>query len=196
MSLILRALTHAPESVSSQFFSRSFSAYRAAREKGDYTRLRQQNSEDYRQLLDKQALYKKQWLMNPENVKRVRETTRLYNLAHKEDERRLFHIRLTKWCARYAWFRQSLPWKSHSPVYREHQVEHHCEGCNWTKRGGRKLWWKKIPSTPATEADSWLCSDCYIPKSADWREAMPRGYENSMTIQEITKRRDQLGHGA
>ncbi|KEQ76980.1 hypothetical protein M436DRAFT_78708 [Aureobasidium namibiae CBS 147.97] len=196
MSLILRALAHAPESVSCPFFSRSFSVHRGAQEKGDYTRLRQQNSENYRQLLDKHALYKKQWLTNPENVQRARETTRLYYLAHKEDERRLFYMRLIKWCTRYTWFRETLPWKSDSPVLYEHRVEHHCEGCNWTKRGGRKLWWKKIPSSPATEVDSWLCSDCYVPKAADWGEAMPRGYEDLTTIKEVAKRRDQLGHGA
>lgn len=74
-------------------------------------------------------------------------------------------------------------------------MEHHCEGCSWTERGGKKLWWLRLEQPPMTDADSSLCTNCYIPK-ADWHEAMPRGYEGLTTIEEIAKRRDELGHGA
>lgn len=203
MSSISRALAHAPKSVLSPSFSRSFSAYHAVQGKGDYVgetaKLRQQDPVALRQLMDRKIWYRDRWLMNPENVERMREVARSYALSRKGDQRLLFSWRFRQWCTRHAWFRENLPWKSFKPVLYERKVEHHCEGCDWTKKGGRKLWWKKIQSStpaPATETDSWLCTNCYIPKAADWEEAMPRGYEDLTTMEEIAKRRDQLGHGS
>jgi len=201
MSLISRAFTHAPASVLSPLFSRSFSVSQLVQEKGDHIRLRQQDPVAYRQLRDNSIARQRKYLANPENVAKQRKYSRLWAIAHRGDERRRFYLHLLKWCGRYAWFRQKLPWKSHSPVWHEGSVERHCEGCDWIKRGGRRLWWKQIQSSsPATatapEADIWLCTDCYVPKAADWGEAMPRGYEDLTTIKEIAKRRDQLGHGA
>ena len=200
MSLSLRALAHAPGSVLSPLFSRSFSVSRLLRKRGDYIKMRQQDPDAYRQMLDKQAIHKRKYYAKPENAEKQRELSRRYAIAHRGDERKRFCQWLVKWCSRYAWFRQDLPWKSYSPIHHEDWVEHHCEGCKWTKRGGRKLWWKKIQSSSspatATEVDSWLCTDCYVPKPADWEDAMPRGYEGLTTIEEIAKRRDELGHVA
>lgn len=199
MSLIIPALAHAQGSILSPPFSRSFSISQLVQKKGDFIRMRQRNPDAYRQMLDKNAIRRRKYLVaNPEYAAKYREHARLSAIAYRGDRRRQFAQHLFKWCARYAWFRQNLPWKSHSPVYHEDRVEHHCEGCDWTRRGGYKLWWKKIQPSSSSEADvdSWLCSDCYVPKAADWGEAMPRGYENLNTIKEVVERRDQLGHGA
>lgn len=195
MSLIQRVLVRALQSTSSTLFARCFSVCHGAQAKEDFARLRQEDPEAYRQYLDKAAANKRRWLEKPGNAAKMREYTRLHHLAHRGDKRGIFYKHLLNWGKRFAWFRDTLPWKSHRPVFYDDRVEHYCEGCGWTEKNGKKLWWRRIQSPSTAEADSWLCTNCYVPKS-DCREAMPRGYEDLTSIKEISKRRDELGHGA
>jgi hypothetical protein len=194
MSLIVRALVRALKPVSPLSFARSFSVYHAIQVEGYYARLRQQDPEALRRRLDSDALSKQRWHLEGDNLAKEREYSRLYKSARREGERQKFYQNIMNWCKRYAWLREDLPWKSYRPFWHESKVEHHCEGCNWTMKGGNRLWWLKIVSSLTTKADSWLCHGCYVPRS-DCKEAMPRGYEGLTTIKEIAKRRDELGHG-
>ena len=215
MNMILRVLVRAPEPASIPSFSRCFSVYHAAHEKGYRARLREKDPEAYRRKLDKDDAYKarvrsenpatyrwildskarcrQQWLQNPANYAKHIEQSRLGHAANRGKERTRFLTSMTDWSRRSAWF-CDLPWKSHQPVYYDKRVEHYCEGCKWAVKGGRKLWWKQIQSSPTAEADVWLCNSCYVPET-NCRDAMPRGYEGLTTIKEIIKRRDELGHG-
>jgi hypothetical protein len=40
----------------------------------------------------------------------------------------------------FAWFSESLPWKSHVPIRYEEKVQHKCAKCVLTKHGGFKVW--------------------------------------------------------
>jgi hypothetical protein len=215
MSLILRTLARALELNLSPLFLRSFSVYHTVQVSGDYAkwclenpeayerklvrqqayqdRLRSTRPEVYRRRLDTAITRSRQQYQDPVKGAQMRERTRLRDVSLRGDERHKFYKRLLSWGLRYPWLREDLPWKSYQPVYHDDPVEHYCEGCDWTRKRGNRLFWKKIQSSP-TEADSWLCHSCYIPKS-DWKEAMPRGYEGLTTIKEIAKRRYELGHG-
>ena len=48
---------------------------------------------------------------------------------------------LHRWCTRYSWLRERLPWKTRRPIYYAQNVEHHCSGCDWTRKSGTKLWY-------------------------------------------------------
>ncbi|KEQ70012.1 hypothetical protein M436DRAFT_75753 [Aureobasidium namibiae CBS 147.97] len=216
MNSILRVLVRAPEPASTPLFSRYFSVYHAVHEKGDYVRLREKDPEAYRQKLDKHNAYtarrrsedpvayrrlldsraeaRQKWLQDPANHAKELERSRFHHAVNRGKERVVFLVSMTDWSRRSAWF-GDLPWKSHRPVYYNKRVEHYCEGCKWTVKGGRKLWWKQIQSSSTADADSWLCNSCYVPQT-NCREAMPRGYEDLTTFKDIAKRRDELGHGA
>lgn len=166
-----------------------------ARNKAFYDKIRQ-DPDAWRKRLDQIISHNDRWRRDPKNRPKIVAASKCYNDARKDDERLKFYMRLNTWCRRCAWVRGKLLWKSYQPIYYDNMVEHHCSGCNWTKRGGRKLWWKKIETSPAADFGSWLCHNCYVPKT-NWAEALPEGYEDLglTTIQEITKRRDSLGHG-
>jgi hypothetical protein len=215
MSLIVRTLARILELNLSPLFSRSFSVYHTIQVPGDYAKwclenpdaherkmayqrayratLRSTRPEVYRRHLDDALARSRQQNQDPVKAAHHRERKRLWALALKDDDRQILYKRMRHWINRYAWFREDLPWKSHQPIYHDDPVKHHCEGCNWTRKRGIKFFWKKIHSSP-TEADSWLCHSCYVPRS-DWKEAMPRGYEDLTTIKKIAKRRKELGHG-
>ncbi|THV90039.1 hypothetical protein D6D26_09557, partial [Aureobasidium pullulans] len=73
-------------------------------------------------------------------------------------------------------------------------VEHYCIGCKYVRRGGLNLWWRAkrdVPET-GTDAGSYLCHGCYVPKD-NWRAAMPQGYEDVNTYDELKARKKRLG---
>jgi hypothetical protein len=215
MSLILRAPIRALEPISSSAFSRLFSVYRAVHKESSYAKWCQENPEAHKRRLEQNQAYHSRirsgdpekyrqkldmiiaaWHRrreDPAQVARKQEYNRLYYHAIRGGERKKLCMNLMNWGTRYAWFREDLPWKSYQPVYQDNPVERRCEDCDWTRRGGSRLWWKKIQSSPIG-VDIWLCHSCYVPES-DCKEAMPRGYEGLTTIKEIAKRRDELGHG-
>ncbi|KAG9549398.1 hypothetical protein KCU71_g17432, partial [Aureobasidium melanogenum] len=219
MNLILRAYVSVPKTSLTSLFSRSFSFYHAFQQpdKESYAELRLNNPEAYkpvqaqkklyydrvrqdpaawRRLLDRRAEQIHQWRRDPKNKAKIQAATQRFRDAHKGDERRKFYARLKNWCGRHAWVREQLPWKTYRPICHDDMVEHHCSGCNWTKRGGKKFWWKKIQTSPAADSGTWLCHNCYVP-TTDWAKAMPKGYEDlgTATLKEMIKRRDSLGHG-
>lgn len=219
MNSILRVSVSVPKTISTSLFSRSFSFYHAFQQpdKESYAELRLSNPEAYKRLqaqrkayyaklrqdpaawrreLDRKAEKLHQWHRDPKNKAKMQAAQRRFQDARMEDERYRFYLRLKNWCGRYAWVRERLPWKTYQPIRHDDMVEHYCSGCNCTRRGGRKLWWKKSETSPAADSGTWLCLNCYVPKT-DWAEAMPKGYEDltTATLEEMAKRRDSLGHG-
>ncbi|CAD0082490.1 unnamed protein product [Aureobasidium vineae] len=98
---------------------------------------------------------------------------------------------LKQWFFKHAWVRDELPWKSHRPVLYDQNTGHYCAGCEWTKYGGRRLWFKNLVD------ESYLCQSCYIPPSPDWDQIMPKGYEDIKTLKDLKARKQQLdGSGA
>lgn len=218
MDSILRAYVSVPKTIWTSLFPRSFSFYHAFQydkesyaewrlnhpeahkrsldqRKASYEKMRQ-DPDAWRRVLDRQTESTLRWRRDPNNKAKIQAAYQRFRDAHKGDERRKFYTRLQNWCGRYPWVREQLPWKTYRPIRHDDMVEHHCSGCNWTKRGGRKLWWKKIETSPAADSGTWLCLDCYVPKT-NWAEAMPKGYEDleTATLKEMIKRRDSLGHG-
>jgi hypothetical protein len=74
-----------------------------------------------------------------------------------------------------------LPWKTHRPVVLTEKLEHYCTGCESTRNGGMRLWWKSLADT-----NSWLCHACYT--KADWVEIVPRGFEGAESQRELEVR--------
>lgn len=218
MILTIRTSLGVPKTVLTSFFSRYFSSYHAFQyDKESYANLRlidpqaykkvlasrkayyektRQDPVAWRKILDQKRSQLQRWRQDPDNRAKIHAARGRFQDARMQDERYRFYLRLSGWCHRRAWVREQLPWKSYRPVLYDNKVEHYCDGCNWTTRGGKKLWWKKIETSPAADSGSWLCAHCYVP-TTDWAQALPEGYEDLglTTIKEITKRRDSLGHG-
>jgi len=152
MSSILRALSHVVQPRSPLLLSRSFTIYHAVQAKGESVELRQQNPEAYkenlpnkiihnsllrwkypeayRRFLDRRSENIRRWRKDPTNLAKDQDRNRFISRTFSATERGRLFCSLAKWCTRYAWFREDLPWKSHEPMYHEERVEHHCEGCN------------------------------------------------------------------
>lgn len=102
--------------------------------------------------------------------------------------------------------RGDLPWKHYRPVLYDERVERYCHGCEWTKSGGVKLWWRKrdaaadeqVVGNLAAESegglvgsDEYLCLGCYVSSRTRF-EALPDGYEDVETFKDVLARKRQL----
>jgi hypothetical protein len=95
---------------------------------------------------------------------------------------------------RYPWTRRGLPWKLYLPLVTDEPVERQCSGCKIARRGGMKLWWRRINTARVKgemEVESYLCHACYFP-SDGWLHAMPEGYEDVKSYKECLERKIQL----
>lgn len=92
---------------------------------------------------------------------------------------------LSVWLRRYAWVREELPWKSHVPLVYTSPVQHRCESCGLTRRGGRLLMWQSI-----AQPDLYSCHSCYM--KHDLEDCMPTGYEDSRSLKAVAARKRQL----
>ncbi|THX23243.1 hypothetical protein D6D12_08557 [Aureobasidium pullulans] len=137
---------------------------------------------------------KKRYDENPD----VRERTKIYSRRRwdvtRTNEGFRMAMRIGGWVRTHAWVREHLPWKTHHPLLYDEPVEHYCIGCRYVRRGGLNLWWqakRDVPET-GTDAGSYLCHGCYVPKD-NWRAAMPQGYEDVNTYDELKARKKRLG---
>lgn len=123
-------------------------------------------------------------------------------VRRKNDDITLLYFRLKNWIWQNDWVRDGLPWKTHTPLVYEHKVEHYCHGCDWTKSGGRKMWWRRKGHAPddnhflkdEDKSDEYLCPGCYV-KHGHFK-ALPEGYEDVQTIRDIVARKKQLDESA
>ena len=100
-----------------------------------------------------------------------------------------FRFKLSKllsvWTRNHAWVREELPWKSHRPVLYTSPVQHRCESCGITRRGGLLLVWQSI-----AQPDSYSCQSCYL--NQDMEACMPKGYEDVRDLGELVARKKKL----
>jgi len=187
MIYLTRTLNGAIRSTSAAPFLRSFSLQHPLQiSKARYDKLRL-DPEALRRHLDKNSeVEKNRYATRPEVRENHSRRGSRYHGAHRDDEAYQFVAKFQGWCKRHTWVREQLPWKTHRPVLHDVKVEHHCSGCNWARRGGVKLWFQHL-----TKPNSWLCMSCYWPKG-DLGRAMPTGYEDVRSWEELVKRRDSL----
>lgn len=151
--------------------------------------------EALREYYDRKAeRLKKRYDENPD----VRESYKIYQRRRwdvaRTNEGFRMAMRIGAWVRTHAWVREHLPWKTHHPLRYDKPVEHYCMGCKHIRRGGSYLWWqakRDVPET-GTAAGSYLCHGCYVPKG-NWRAAMPQGYEDVNTYDEMKARGKRLG---
>lgn len=160
------------------------------------------NPELYARQLEKERQYRSKLRKNPELYARQSEKDRQRMQRYRnniesrskflEVKRRWYsnnpmYHRLYLWCSRYAWLRDSLAWKSHRPLATEEKVRHHCDGCDFKPDYGLKLWWAMFSDSEPR----YLCHKCYC-TTRDWKDVMPKGYEEVKTIKEVKARKEQL----
>ena len=106
----------------------------------------------------------------------------------KNDEVWQMCRRLSTWVVRLPWLRDELPWQSHRPVAHDEHTERYCVGCEWTRPGGRRVYWQSL-----VDPDVYLCTKCYVPsENPDWSKIMPKGYEDVRDIKTMKARKEQL----
>lgn len=84
--------------------------------------------------------------------------------------------------------RDRLSWKTHVPVMTAEKIERHCASCHAKRRGGFRLWWQRRRSLEDGE-DLYDCSTCFL---SDPETALPQGFEDVKTVQQLYLRKEQL----
>jgi hypothetical protein len=104
---------------------------------------------------------------------------------YREDPEYKLRQWLTVTIRSHAWLRERLPWKTHKPVFYEDKVQHACSTCLIPRYGGAyKLWWA------SHDGKHYQCNSCYFNGS----DVMPKGYEDVLSMAELKKRMEELGH--
>ena len=94
--------------------------------------------------------------------------------------------------------REMMDWGLYKPVLYPIKVEHRCEGCEYTKRGGLKLWFLKqvkgrTESTDSGSTGLHKCSRCFF-KDPDG--GLPKAFEDCTTQTQLkTRLRELQGSG-
>jgi hypothetical protein len=81
-----------------------------------------------------------------------------------------------------------LSWRTHLPVMSAEKVQRHCASCRVKRRDGLRLWWQR---RQANLDDQCLydCPSCFV---KDLQIALPEGFKDVETVQQLYKRREQL----
>lgn len=117
-----------------------------------------------------------QYILNKRETNRQR---------YREDLEYKFRQWLTVTIRSHAWLCERLPWKTHKPVFYEDKVQHACSTCLIPRYGGaHKLWWASY------DGKHYQCNSCYFNGS----DVMPKGYEDVLSMAELKKRMEKLGH--
>jgi hypothetical protein len=126
---------------------------------------------------------------DPEFHAKKNETTlKWYHTNYEKDPWFAIQRALRTWVNRVPTTRDRLCWKYHVPVMTTEKVERHCASCHITRRGGTRLVWQR---RQVSENDEPLydCSGCFYKDPAT---ALPEGFEDVKTLQQLYLRRDQL----
>lgn len=117
----------------------------------------------------------------------------------KNDDIWQLYFRLRDWTRGHEWVRAQLPWKTHVPLLYADKVEHYCHGCDWTRNGGRQLWWRRKADATSRDrqaledgrkSDEYLCHHCYVQQGHF--DALPKGYEDVRTLKDMAARKKQF----
>jgi hypothetical protein len=113
----------------------------------------------------------------------------VYHAKYREDQYFPIKSALRSWIYKAPATRDRLSWKSHVPVLTAEKVEHHCASCHIRVRGGNKLWWQRKLNTEQAGHPLYDCNACF---SKDSATALPQGFEDVKTVQQLFLRREQL----
>jgi hypothetical protein len=80
---------------------------------------------------------------------------------------------ISLWIRKHQWIRESLPWKTHLPIFYPEKVNHECSKCLVTRHGGAMLWWQKKRAGP-DQNESYECHRCHFTGF----DKLPEGYED------------------
>ena len=140
---------------------------------------------------------------DPEFRARRIQTSRDHYNTHKQDDKLRLRQNLTDWIRREDWVRDSLPWKTYTPLWYARKVKHYCHGCDWMRINGLKLWWRKKGAEEQVmdveesgdglqvKNDNYLCHTCYVNKRSRF-EVLPEGYEDVKTFKDLVARKKEF----
>lgn len=127
--------------------------------------------------------------------------------GRKHDAHVRLYFNLRRWVKSHEWVRQDMRWKTHVPLWHVSRVEHYCHGCEWTRKGGAKLWWHRKREADGVagnagesqdsdeRSDDYLCHKCYV-SSRTREEALPEGYEDVKDFEDVKRKRQLDGLAA
>jgi hypothetical protein len=133
--------------------------------------------------------------------KRKLAMVKAWHLQHAGEETFKRERGLLRWCYKYDWFRNKLPWKAYIPKLYKEKVQHHCTGCKFVPHG-KKLWWCHIDRSmhheqsdtspeDSSATGKHMCPNRYL--KTGWENAIPQGFEDVKTIKEVRARARELG---
>jgi hypothetical protein len=109
--------------------------------KAEYDKLRQDPDALKAHLAQEAAYRMRRFKSDPEarlkDRVRARQWHRDQSSTHKSH--RAVRHNLRNWVSAFIWVRESLPWKSHQPLYHQEPVEHYCDGCRLVRGKGFQI---------------------------------------------------------
>lgn len=113
----------------------------------------------------------------------------LHRTKLKEDPYFAIRNTLRDWAYNSPLTRDQLSWRNHLPILTDEKVERHCASCNYSpRRGGNRLWWQRRQSLQ----DGGTLYDCNKCFSKNPEIALPQGFEDVKTVQQLFLRKEQL----
>jgi len=112
-----------------------------------------------------------------------------YSAKLKEDPYFAIRNTLRAWAYNSPLTLDRLSWRNHLPILTDEKVERHCASCGYSpRRGGNRLWWQRRQSLQ--DGDTlYDCNKCF---SKNPEVALPQGFEDVKTVQQLFLRREQL----
>lgn len=146
-------------------------------------------------VLDSSRRYQTAMMKDPAWRAAHNERTRLYRKSvRKEDPSYVQRDTVCRWIRRDPAAREVMDWGLYKPVLYPIKVEHQCGGCEFTRRGGFKLWFLKqvkgrTESTDSGSTGLHRCPRCFF-KDPDG--GLPKAFEDCTTQTQLKTRLREL----
>ncbi|KAI5249861.1 hypothetical protein E4T43_00493 [Aureobasidium subglaciale] len=105
-----------------------------------------------------------EWRKHRLGVKRSERATPLFRESYL----------IYRWVLRKPKSRTFAAWQPYQPMVYHERVEQHCQGCDYVRNGGRKLWWKS--------GDTHNCHSCFM-KRPDG--GLPQDYKDCSNVKQL-----------
>ncbi|KAG2166153.1 hypothetical protein JADG_005892 [Aureobasidium aubasidani] len=94
---------------------------------------------------------------------------------------------IRNWIDCFPAIREQLHWQYHDLAWSPQKVSHRCASCNHKRTRGQKLWLQRRTCDSDTEQfDCWACF------TSDPQRALPEGFKDITTIEQLRARKKQL----
>lgn len=146
-------------------------------------------------ILDSSRRYQTAMMKDPAWRAAHNERTRLYRKSvRKEDPSYVQRDTVCRWIRRDPAAREVMDWGLYKPVLYPIKVVHQCGGCEFTRRGGFKLWFLKqvkgrTESTDSGSTGLHRCPRCFF-KDPDG--GLPKAFEDCTTQTQMKTRLREL----